>query len=100
MKMVVVDSGSKSPLLLNVKPEDMRVTSEEKRVGNSDYVILFGIALVGLVLGRFPALMLTMTWCLMVTKDCCSTRNIQEASDQIFCFQILDRILDGMVVFW
>jgi len=59
-EVVVVDSGSKSPLL---------VTSEVKRVdsvGNSDYVILFGIALVGLVLGRFPALILTMTWCLMV----------------------------------
>lgn len=65
-EVVVVDSGSKSPLLLNVKPEDMRVTSEVKRVGNSDYMILFGIALVGLVLGRFPALVLAMTWCLMV----------------------------------
>lgn len=68
-EVVVVDSGSKSPLLLNVKPEDMRVTSEVKRVdsvGNSDYMILFGIALVGLVMGRFPALILTMTWCLMV----------------------------------
>jgi hypothetical protein len=67
--VVVVDSGSKSPLLLNVKPEDMRVTSEVKTVdsvGNSDYMILFGIALVGLVMGRFPALILTMTWCLMV----------------------------------
>ncbi|KAL5054660.1 hypothetical protein RYX36_035342 [Vicia faba] len=65
-----VDSGSKSPLLHNVKLENMMVNSEEKkrteRVGNSGYLVLFVIALVGLVVGRLPALILTMTWCFIM----------------------------------
>ncbi|CAK8578137.1 unnamed protein product [Lathyrus sativus] len=65
-----VDSGSKSPLLHKVKLENMIVNSEEKkrteRVGNSGYLVLFVIALVGLVVGRLPALILTMTWCFVL----------------------------------
>ncbi|KAI5385739.1 hypothetical protein KIW84_072369, partial [Lathyrus oleraceus] len=65
-----VESGSKSPLLHNVKLENMMVNSEAKkrteRIGNSGYLVLFVIALVGLVVGRLPALVLTMTWCFVL----------------------------------
>lgn len=64
-----VDNGSKSPLLHDVKQGNMRVNSEEKRterVGNSGYLVLFVIALVGLVVGRLPALILAMTWCFIL----------------------------------
>ncbi|XP_058734005.1 uncharacterized protein LOC131605695 [Vicia villosa] len=64
-----VDNGSKSSLLHDVKLESMRVNSEKKRterVGNSGYLVLFVIALVGLVVGRLPALILTMTWCFIL----------------------------------
>lgn len=81
---MVMDSGSRSPLLLKIKLEcikenevdhavtvsqDVTMNSEDRRinrVGNSGYMILFVIVLVGLVVGRFPALILTMTWCFML----------------------------------
>ncbi|KAK7246173.1 hypothetical protein RIF29_41033 [Crotalaria pallida] len=37
-----------------------------ERDGNSGYTILLLIALVGLVVGRFQALILTITWCLVL----------------------------------
>ncbi|XP_057420691.1 uncharacterized protein LOC130714762 [Lotus japonicus] len=48
----------------------LTVTGEGKRiedgVGNSGYMILLLIALFGLIAGRLAALVLTMTWCLML----------------------------------
>ena len=36
------------------------------RVGNSGYIVLLVVALAGLLVGRFQALILTMAWCFML----------------------------------
>ncbi|OIW00782.1 hypothetical protein TanjilG_19587 [Lupinus angustifolius] len=49
--------------------EEGDVIGEEKRmerVGNSGCIVLFAIVLVGLVVGRFPAMILTVTYCFML----------------------------------
>lgn len=49
--------------------EEVAMISDEKRidrVGNSGHTILFVIALAGLVVGRFPAIILTTAWCFML----------------------------------
>ncbi|KAK7319320.1 hypothetical protein RJT34_04039 [Clitoria ternatea] len=79
-----VENGNISILLPQIELESVRekgvddavtfsqeclVESEEKRmgrVGDSGYTITFVIALVGLVIGRFPALVLTITWCFVL----------------------------------
>lgn len=87
VQKVEVENGIRSQLLLKNELEevdhgitcsqdsslarmaDVALTSEEKRidrVGNSGYTILFVIALAGLVVGRFPAMILTMAWCFML----------------------------------
>ncbi|CAL0324493.1 unnamed protein product [Lupinus luteus] len=51
--------------------EVVDVIGEEKRidrVGNLGYIILFAIVLVGLVVGRFPAMVLTVTCCFMLKR--------------------------------
>ncbi|KAJ1420881.1 hypothetical protein SESBI_14028 [Sesbania bispinosa] len=64
-----------------VAGEVVIVSNEEKRVdrvGNSGYTILVVITLAGLVLGRFPALILTMAWCflLKIAKALWSSQNM------------------------
>lgn len=80
---VVVDYGITCSQESLLAKEEVAVTvmSDEKRridrVGNSGYMVLLVIALAGLVVGRFQALILTMTWCfiLKIVKTLCRSQN-------------------------
>ncbi|XP_061339726.1 uncharacterized protein LOC133286337 [Gastrolobium bilobum] len=90
------ENRNKSSLLLKTELECIRdddgvdcgitcskVAKEEKRigsvvVGHSSYAILLVITLVGLLVGRFPALILIMIWCflLKIVKTLWRSQNV------------------------
>ena len=71
--------------------EDNRID----RVGNSGCIILFVIALAGLVVGRLPALILTMTWFFMlkIVTTQGKSQNVPRSSVR---YQNFDRTVEGL----